>query len=40
VIESNAHRLTGIQELLKLAIQTKHEPLFQNETQKSKVINH
>jgi len=39
-IESNAHQLAGIQELLKLAVQTKHESIFQNESQKSRVINH
>jgi len=37
-IESNAHRLAGIQELLKLAVQTKHESLFRSE--KQRVINH
>ncbi|KHD11504.1 hypothetical protein PN36_09690 [Candidatus Thiomargarita nelsonii] len=39
-IENNAHQLAGIQDLLKLAVQTKHESIYQTDSQKSRVINH
>jgi hypothetical protein len=42
-IESNAHHIAGIEELLKLAVQTKHEAIFQHETysrKKGKVLTH